>query len=156
MHPALRPVREELYRRSKYCSSSFKCCSCWDLIRHTETWKWCIFFNARKVSQTFFCAPNQSSEKTIMYEDAVCLFFFVFFLKKAVSTWSMLLCADKRQRVALELLESERVYVSHLSLLLKANISFNGSEAFSCKDKRWACRWGSTELTSVKCRILSL
>lgn len=48
----------------------------------------------------------------------------------------MLLCADKRQRVALELLESERVYVSQLSLLLKANISFNGSEAFSCKDKR--------------------
>uniref|UniRef100_A0A674P5H2 DH domain-containing protein n=1 Tax=Takifugu rubripes TaxID=31033 RepID=A0A674P5H2_TAKRU len=48
----------------------------------------------------------------------------------------MILCADKRQRVALELLESERVYVSHLSLLLKANISFNGSEAFSCKDKR--------------------
>uniref|UniRef100_H3CWS4 Rho guanine nucleotide exchange factor (GEF) 33 n=1 Tax=Tetraodon nigroviridis TaxID=99883 RepID=H3CWS4_TETNG len=45
-------------------------------------------------------------------------------------------CADKRQRVALELLESERVYVSHLSLLLKANISFNGSEAFTCKDKR--------------------
>ncbi|TNM99482.1 hypothetical protein fugu_012515 [Takifugu bimaculatus] len=43
---------------------------------------------------------------------------------------------NKRQRVALELLESERVYVSHLSLLLKANISFNGSEAFSCKDKR--------------------
>lgn len=41
-----------------------------------------------------------------------------------------LVCADKRQRVALELLESERVYVSHLSLLLKANISFNGSEAF--------------------------
>ncbi|XP_061600916.1 rho guanine nucleotide exchange factor 33 isoform X3 [Cololabis saira] len=43
---------------------------------------------------------------------------------------------DKRQRAALELLESERVYVSHLSLLLKANISFNGSEALSPKDKR--------------------
>ncbi|TKS85877.1 Rho guanine nucleotide exchange factor 33 [Collichthys lucidus] len=43
---------------------------------------------------------------------------------------------SKRQRVALELLESERVYVSHLSLLLKANISFNGSEALSTKDKR--------------------
>lgn len=48
----------------------------------------------------------------------------------------LLVCADRRQRVALELLESERVYVSHLSLLLKANISFNGSEAFTCKDKR--------------------
>lgn len=45
-------------------------------------------------------------------------------------------CAGKRQRVALELLESERAYVSHLSLLLKANISFNGSDAFTCKDKR--------------------
>ncbi|XP_029962395.1 rho guanine nucleotide exchange factor 33 [Salarias fasciatus] len=43
---------------------------------------------------------------------------------------------SKRQRAALELLESERVYVSHLSLLLKANISFNGSETFSSKDKR--------------------
>ncbi|XP_044070879.1 rho guanine nucleotide exchange factor 33 isoform X2 [Siniperca chuatsi] len=43
---------------------------------------------------------------------------------------------SKRQRVALELLESERVYVSHLSLLLKANISFNGSEALTPKDKR--------------------
>lgn len=47
------------------------------------------------------------------------------------------LCAGKRQRAALELLESERFYVSHLSLLLKANISFNGSEALASKDKRW-------------------
>lgn len=60
--------------------------------------------------------------------------------------------ADKRQRVALELLESERVYVSHLSLLLKANISFNGSEAFTCKDKRWVCRrTDSTSAYSVFC-----
>ncbi|KAG7511645.1 rho guanine nucleotide exchange factor 33 [Solea senegalensis] len=43
---------------------------------------------------------------------------------------------NKRQRAALELLESERVYVSHLSLLLKANISFNGSEGLPSKDKR--------------------
>uniref|UniRef100_A0A3Q3AZA8 Rho guanine nucleotide exchange factor 33 n=2 Tax=Kryptolebias marmoratus TaxID=37003 RepID=A0A3Q3AZA8_KRYMA len=43
---------------------------------------------------------------------------------------------NKRQKAALELLESERVYVSHLSLLLKANISFNGSEALTTKDKR--------------------
>uniref|UniRef100_A0A3P9IX51 Rho guanine nucleotide exchange factor (GEF) 33 n=1 Tax=Oryzias latipes TaxID=8090 RepID=A0A3P9IX51_ORYLA len=43
---------------------------------------------------------------------------------------------NKRQRAALELLESERFYVSHLSLLLKANISFNGSEALASKDKR--------------------
>ncbi|XP_055083188.1 rho guanine nucleotide exchange factor 33 [Periophthalmus magnuspinnatus] len=43
---------------------------------------------------------------------------------------------NKRQRAALELLESERVYVSHLSLLLKANISFNGSDALTTKDKR--------------------
>ncbi|KAM4729834.1 uncharacterized protein arhgef33 isoform 3-T3 [Anableps anableps] len=43
---------------------------------------------------------------------------------------------NKRQRAALELLESERVYVSHLSLLLKANISFNGSEAVTTKNKR--------------------
>uniref|UniRef100_A0A087XGX7 Rho guanine nucleotide exchange factor (GEF) 33 n=1 Tax=Poecilia formosa TaxID=48698 RepID=A0A087XGX7_POEFO len=43
---------------------------------------------------------------------------------------------NKRHRAALELLESERVYVSHLSLLLKANISFNGSEAPTTKDKR--------------------
>lgn len=50
------------------------------------------------------------------------------------------MCADHRQRVALELLESERVYVSHLSLLLKANISFNGSEAFASKDKRWVLK----------------
>ncbi|XP_037127928.1 rho guanine nucleotide exchange factor 33 isoform X5 [Syngnathus acus] len=41
-----------------------------------------------------------------------------------------------RQKAALELLESERIYVSHLSLLLKANISFNGSEALAAKDKR--------------------
>lgn len=45
-------------------------------------------------------------------------------------------CVGKRQRVALELLESERVYVSQLSLLLKANITFNGSDAFTSKDKR--------------------
>ncbi|TRY94094.1 hypothetical protein DNTS_027323 [Danionella cerebrum] len=38
--------------------------------------------------------------------------------------------------ITLELLESERVYVSYLSLLLKANISFNGSENFNLKDKR--------------------
>ncbi|KAM4607226.1 rho guanine nucleotide exchange factor 33 isoform 2-T2 [Polymixia lowei] len=43
---------------------------------------------------------------------------------------------NKRQTAALELLESERVYVSYLSLLLKANISFNGSEALISKDKR--------------------
>ncbi|XP_069000121.1 rho guanine nucleotide exchange factor 33 [Embiotoca jacksoni] len=43
---------------------------------------------------------------------------------------------NKRQGAALELLESERVYVSHLSLLLKANISFNGSEALTSKEKR--------------------
>ncbi|RXM30410.1 Rho guanine nucleotide exchange factor 33, partial [Acipenser ruthenus] len=43
---------------------------------------------------------------------------------------------DKRQNAALELLESERVYVSYLSLLLKANIHFNGSEAIHAKDKR--------------------
>ncbi|XP_077585350.1 rho guanine nucleotide exchange factor 33 isoform X1 [Stigmatopora nigra] len=41
-----------------------------------------------------------------------------------------------RQKAALELLESERIYVSHLSLLLKANISFNGSEALAAKEKR--------------------
>ncbi|KAJ8393204.1 hypothetical protein AAFF_G00062760 [Aldrovandia affinis] len=43
---------------------------------------------------------------------------------------------SKRQAAALELLESERVYVSYLSLLLKANITFNGSEAAHLKDKR--------------------
>ncbi|XP_034041386.1 rho guanine nucleotide exchange factor 33 isoform X2 [Thalassophryne amazonica] len=43
---------------------------------------------------------------------------------------------NMRQRAALELLESERVYVSHLSLLLKANISFNSSEALMSKNKR--------------------
>ncbi|XP_056333372.1 rho guanine nucleotide exchange factor 33 [Danio aesculapii] len=42
----------------------------------------------------------------------------------------------QRQAAALELLESERVYVSYLSLLLKANISFNGSENVNLKDKR--------------------
>ncbi|KAK7142377.1 hypothetical protein R3I94_011908 [Phoxinus phoxinus] len=42
----------------------------------------------------------------------------------------------QRQTAALELLESERVYVSYLSLLLKANISFNGSENLNVKDKR--------------------
>ncbi|KAG7492937.1 hypothetical protein MATL_G00019640 [Megalops atlanticus] len=48
------------------------------------------------------------------------------------------MCQDKnkRQTAALELLESERVYVSYLSLLLKANITFNGSEAIHHKDKR--------------------
>uniref|UniRef100_A0A665TG40 DH domain-containing protein n=1 Tax=Echeneis naucrates TaxID=173247 RepID=A0A665TG40_ECHNA len=49
---------------------------------------------------------------------------------------SPFLLLHKRQRAALELLESERLYVSHLSLLLKANISFNGSEAIAPKDKR--------------------
>ncbi|KAK6489821.1 rho guanine nucleotide exchange factor 33 [Huso huso] len=44
--------------------------------------------------------------------------------------------SNKRQNAALELLESERVYVSYLSLLLKANIHFNGSEAIRAKDKR--------------------
>ncbi|XP_066527860.1 rho guanine nucleotide exchange factor 33 [Hoplias malabaricus] len=42
---------------------------------------------------------------------------------------------SRRQVAALELLESERVYVSYLSLLLKANISFNGCEN-NVKDKR--------------------
>ncbi|KAL6478328.1 hypothetical protein MHYP_G00141630 [Metynnis hypsauchen] len=42
---------------------------------------------------------------------------------------------SRRQMAALELLESERVYVSYLSLLLKANISFNGCEN-NLKDKR--------------------
>ncbi|XP_028325319.1 rho guanine nucleotide exchange factor 33 [Gouania willdenowi] len=43
----------------------------------------------------------------------------------------------RRHRASLELLESERLYVSHLSLILKANISFNGSEfVTTSKDKR--------------------
>ncbi|KAG5855542.1 hypothetical protein ANANG_G00050140 [Anguilla anguilla] len=42
----------------------------------------------------------------------------------------------KRYAAALELLESERQYVSHLSLLLKANITFNGAEAIHPKGKR--------------------
>uniref|UniRef100_W5KUV6 Rho guanine nucleotide exchange factor (GEF) 33 n=1 Tax=Astyanax mexicanus TaxID=7994 RepID=W5KUV6_ASTMX len=41
----------------------------------------------------------------------------------------------RRQMAALELLESERVYVSYLSLLLKANINFNGCETNNLKDK---------------------
>ena len=45
--------------------------------------------------------------------------------------------SGKRQTAALQLLESERVYVSYLSLLLKANISFNGSEVLHAKDKRY-------------------
>ncbi|XP_029377693.1 rho guanine nucleotide exchange factor 33 [Echeneis naucrates] len=56
--------------------------------------------------------------------------------EKTVKHFSCSVRADKRQRAALELLESERLYVSHLSLLLKANISFNGSEAIAPKDKR--------------------
>ncbi|XP_035597648.1 rho guanine nucleotide exchange factor 33-like isoform X4 [Oncorhynchus keta] len=43
---------------------------------------------------------------------------------------------NKRQIAALELLESERVYVSYLSLLLKANITFNSTEDLHTKDKR--------------------
>ncbi|XP_029554526.1 rho guanine nucleotide exchange factor 33 isoform X6 [Salmo trutta] len=43
---------------------------------------------------------------------------------------------NKRQMAALELLESERVYVSYLSLLLKANITFNSTEDLHTKDKR--------------------
>ncbi|XP_024284432.2 rho guanine nucleotide exchange factor 33 isoform X2 [Oncorhynchus tshawytscha] len=43
---------------------------------------------------------------------------------------------NKRQMAALELLESERVYVSYLSLLLKANITFNTTEDLHTKDKR--------------------
>ncbi|XP_022528460.2 rho guanine nucleotide exchange factor 33 isoform X1 [Astyanax mexicanus] len=43
---------------------------------------------------------------------------------------------SRRQMAALELLESERVYVSYLSLLLKANINFNGCETNNLKDKR--------------------
>ncbi|XP_061079532.1 rho guanine nucleotide exchange factor 33 [Conger conger] len=42
----------------------------------------------------------------------------------------------RRYAAALELLESERLHVSHLSLLLKANITFNGSEAVHPKGKR--------------------
>ncbi|KAG7328660.1 hypothetical protein KOW79_008604 [Hemibagrus wyckioides] len=41
-----------------------------------------------------------------------------------------------RQVAALGLLESERVYVSYLSLLLKANITYNGCENSNLKDKR--------------------
>ncbi|XP_046710987.1 rho guanine nucleotide exchange factor 33 isoform X1 [Silurus meridionalis] len=43
---------------------------------------------------------------------------------------------NPRQVSALELLESERVYVSYLSLLLKANITHNGYESSNLKDKR--------------------
>ncbi|XP_053489577.1 rho guanine nucleotide exchange factor 33-like isoform X1 [Ictalurus furcatus] len=43
---------------------------------------------------------------------------------------------SQRQVAALELLESERVYVSYLSLLLKANITYNGCENSNLKDKR--------------------
>ncbi|KPP80259.1 hypothetical protein Z043_100095 [Scleropages formosus] len=42
----------------------------------------------------------------------------------------------ENQNAAMELLESERVYVSYLSLLLNANIAFNGNEAIHIKDKR--------------------
>ncbi|XP_065111246.1 uncharacterized protein arhgef33 [Paramisgurnus dabryanus] len=42
----------------------------------------------------------------------------------------------QRQTAALELLESERLYVSYLSLLLKANISYNGSENINLKEKQ--------------------
>lgn len=50
--------------------------------------------------------------------------------------WNRVFFSAQRQTAALELLESERVYVSYLSLLLKANISFNGSENINFKDKR--------------------
>ncbi|KAK2843812.1 hypothetical protein Q7C36_012027 [Tachysurus vachellii] len=43
---------------------------------------------------------------------------------------------SQRQAAALGLLESERVYVSYLSLLLKANITYNGCENSNIKDKR--------------------
>ncbi|XP_053365484.1 rho guanine nucleotide exchange factor 33 isoform X4 [Clarias gariepinus] len=43
---------------------------------------------------------------------------------------------SQRQVAALELLESERVYVSYLSLLLKANITYNGCENSNLKEKR--------------------
>ncbi|TSS85073.1 Rho guanine nucleotide exchange factor 33 [Bagarius yarrelli] len=43
---------------------------------------------------------------------------------------------SQRQLVALELLESERVYVSCLSLLLKANITYNDCENSNLKEKR--------------------
>ncbi|KAK3563457.1 hypothetical protein QTP86_028874, partial [Hemibagrus guttatus] len=43
---------------------------------------------------------------------------------------------SQRQVAALGLLESERVYVSYLSLLLKANITYNGCENSKLKDKR--------------------
>ncbi|XP_060734924.1 uncharacterized protein arhgef33 isoform X2 [Tachysurus vachellii] len=43
---------------------------------------------------------------------------------------------SQRQVAALGLLESERVYVSYLSLLLKANITYNGCENSNIKDKR--------------------
>ncbi|KAG9338053.1 hypothetical protein JZ751_027129 [Albula glossodonta] len=49
---------------------------------------------------------------------------------------AQVIALKSRQNAALELLESERVYVSYLSLLLKANINFNGSEAIHLKDKR--------------------
>ncbi|XP_061140585.1 rho guanine nucleotide exchange factor 33 isoform X1 [Syngnathus typhle] len=56
--------------------------------------------------------------------------------KEDTDTLNSLTENSMRQKAALELLESERIYVSHLSLLLKANISFNGSEALAAKDKR--------------------
>ncbi|XP_052001148.1 rho guanine nucleotide exchange factor 33 [Xyrauchen texanus] len=44
--------------------------------------------------------------------------------------------STQRQTAAQELLESESVYVSCMSLLLKANITFNGSENAIFQDKR--------------------
>ncbi|XP_051578585.1 rho guanine nucleotide exchange factor 33 [Myxocyprinus asiaticus] len=44
--------------------------------------------------------------------------------------------STQRQTAAQELLESESVYVSCMSLLLKANITFNGSENAILQDKR--------------------
>uniref|UniRef100_A0A096MEZ2 Rho guanine nucleotide exchange factor (GEF) 33 n=1 Tax=Poecilia formosa TaxID=48698 RepID=A0A096MEZ2_POEFO len=87
------------------------------------------------VYQTFFPTPpqgespqrsNTSTQTSTSDQEA----------QKCLPETKFKTSADKRHRAALELLESERVYVSHLSLLLKANISFNGSEAPTTKDKR--------------------
>lgn len=86
------------------------------------------------IGQTSHCSSQQAPHRTFKSKVETELSSF------QTETFSVCVCvcsfSGRRQTAALELLESERVYVSHLSLLLKANISFNGSDALVSKDKR--------------------
>ncbi|XP_036409029.1 rho guanine nucleotide exchange factor 33-like [Megalops cyprinoides] len=113
--------------------------------KHTEMQRGLELYQAEVGRQLLSCQRRKSSKEDVFpdsqrsfsseTEHNVIQHYFAS-LTNSSPQQSAASIQNKRQTAALELLESERVYVSYLSLLLKANITFNGSEAIHHKDKR--------------------